>query len=48
MNTTFEGVLKSFYEQYVAAGSNITEFAQANGLTPTECYQLVAMGKKRA
>lgn len=48
MGLKFELVLKAFYEQYVAAGSNVTEFAHANGLTPTECFQLVEMGKKRA
>jgi hypothetical protein len=48
MNQKFELVLKAFYEQYVASGSNVTEFAQVNGLTPTECFQLVAMGSKRA
>ena len=37
--------LISFYNEYVSNGSNITEFAEKNGITPTQCFQLVTMGE---
>lgn len=38
--------LISFYNEYVATGSNITEHAHKNGLTPTECFNLVKIAKR--
>lgn len=39
-------VLIAFYQEYVATGSNISEFAQKNGITNTDCYLMVKMGEK--
>lgn len=40
--------LIAFYLDYVAEGSNIHEFAVKNGITNTECFTLVKMGKRLA
>lgn len=38
--------LISFYEEYVKDGSNIHLTAEKNGITNTECFNLVKMGKR--
>jgi len=42
MNT----LLIKFYLDYVADGSNVNDTAVKNGITNTECFQLVKMGKR--
>ena len=37
--------LISFYNDYVSTGSNIAEHAEKNGITPTQCFQLITMGE---
>lgn len=38
--------LIKFYEDYVANGSNVSEHAQANGVTNTDCVLMLKMGEK--
>jgi len=38
--------LIAFYNDYVSTGSNIAEHAKRNGITNTECFQLVKMGER--
>ena len=38
--------LVDFYQEYVANGSNIDAHAKKNGITNTECFQLVKMGER--
>lgn len=41
-----DSLLIAFYQLYVNEGSNIHECAIKNGLTNTECFTLVKMGKR--
>lgn len=41
-----DSLLIAFYQLYVKEGSNIHECAIKNGITNTECFQLVKMGEK--
>lgn len=39
-------ILITLYQAYVASGSSIAKTAEANGITNTECYLLVKIGKR--
>lgn len=39
-------VLIAFYQEYVATGSNVNDFAVKNGITNTDCFLMVKMGEK--
>lgn len=43
---TEKTVLIAFYNRYTENGSNIANFAKAEGITPTDCYLLIKMGEK--
>lgn len=38
--------LIAFYNEYVKDGSNISLTAEKNGITNTECFMLVKIGKR--